>query len=106
MLRKGMVAVVLGLSTAFPAFAQESARIVRVQPITDVLQGVQKGMVIQLDSQINGLQNRQVLLRALFYTAGGQPLPARRGGAFSTPDGYVSAPVVRTPPFAMATLNN
>jgi hypothetical protein len=65
MLRYGMLAVAMGLATAVSGFAQERARIVDLRPTMDVVRGGQKGMLIRLDSEIDGLQGRTVLIRAL-----------------------------------------
>jgi hypothetical protein len=105
MLRYGMLTVVIGLATAASGVAQENGRILEVRPSMNVFRNGQKGMALQLDSQLNGLQNRTVLLRAVFFTAGGQPLLARPG-FFQAPNGQVSVPLERTPPFPMTTFRN
>jgi hypothetical protein len=105
MLRYGILTVVTGLMMTVSAPAQESARIVRLKAITDVVRGGQKGMVIQLDSEIDRLKDRQVVIRALFYTAANDLLLARPG-AYSTSDGFVTTQVVVTSPFALTNVKN
>jgi hypothetical protein len=101
-----MLTVVLGLSIAFPAMAQESGRIVAIRPTMDVFRGGMKGMLIQLDSEIDGLQNRLVCIRATFYTANGQPLLAGPGAINRAPGGFVSSAVNLTPMFFRTNVKN
>jgi hypothetical protein len=105
MLRYGMLAVAAGLFLAFPGLAQERARVVRITPLYDVVQGGKKGINVQLDSEIDGLQGRPVLIRAMYYSVTGQPLLAKPG-PFSTPDGFVSAAVAGVPLLPMSNVQN
>jgi hypothetical protein len=106
MLRKSVLAVVLGLSIAFPAMAQERGRIVAIRPTMDVHRGGMKGMLIQLDSEIDGLQNRLVCIRAAFYAADGKPLLAGPRAIYRTPDGFVSSAVNLTPMYFQTNVKN
>jgi hypothetical protein len=109
MLRKCMVAVVLGLAVTVPATAQgvnTSGRVVAVRPTMDVVRGGQKGMLIELDSELDGLQNRVVCIRAVFYVPNGQPLLAGKGAIHRSPDGFVSTWVNVTPPFLQTNQKN
>jgi hypothetical protein len=101
-----MLAVVLGLSIAFPALAQERGRIAAIRPTMDVHRGGMKGMLLQLDSELDGLQNRLVCIRATYYTANGDPLLAGPRSIHRAPGGFVSSAVNLTPMFFQTNVKN
>jgi hypothetical protein len=104
MIRSASLCVVLML----PALAQaQQGRILRTTPIFDVWQNGQKGMIIQIDADVDDMAGRQVNFAAFFRFNNGARLRALPGaGRFATPDGQVTTQQKEFPRFNRTRFTN
>jgi hypothetical protein len=83
------------------------ARFIRVHPVFDVVRTGEKGMLIQVDADVDGLHGKSVVIAAYFSFADGKPLPAIPGaGQYGSANGQVTTQAREVPLFSETRFTN
>jgi hypothetical protein len=98
----------LGSMVSLPALAQaQTGQITYVNAVYDVVRDGKKGMLIQIDADVNNLRGQQVNFAAYFFFANGKRLPAIPGaGKYGTPDGQVTTQRKEIPLYDVTRFTN
>jgi hypothetical protein len=98
----------LGLALLNPAeVLAQRAQVTRINTQMDVYRGGQRGMLITLDMEVDGLRGRQVNVAAFFSFQDGRKLIARPGSLrYATPDGQVTTQRKEVPLYDFTNFTN